>query len=229
MRAGAVLFDKDGTLFDFQKSWGGWIGQQIRAMAGDDLALAGAIAQVLGFDLASDLVTPDSIMVAGTSRDAARRLLPFFPDVTLDTLTQDLDGQASTMVPVEVVPLGPFLDDLKARGLRLGVATNDNKAAAIAHLGHSGVVDRFEYIAGYDSGYGAKPDPGMCSAFAEHCGLHPSLVVMVGDSLHDLHAGRRAGMQTVAVLTGIATRADLNDHADVVLPDIAALSDWLLA
>jgi phosphoglycolate phosphatase len=50
---------------------------------------------------------------------------------------------------------------------------------------------------------------------------------MVGDSRHDLQAGRAAGMRTVAVLTGIATSPDLRDLADVILPDIGHLPGWL--
>ena len=52
---------------------------------------------------------------------------------------------------------------------------------------------------------------------------------MVGDSAHDLIAGRAAGMQCVGVLTGTATRADLAPLADVVLPDIGHIPDWLTA
>jgi phosphoglycolate phosphatase len=50
---------------------------------------------------------------------------------------------------------------------------------------------------------------------------------MVGDSRHDLQAGRSAGMRTVAVLTGIATARDLEGLADVILPDIGAIPGWL--
>jgi phosphoglycolate phosphatase len=50
---------------------------------------------------------------------------------------------------------------------------------------------------------------------------------MVGDSLHDLHAGRAAGMRTVGVLTGPAPRAELSPEADIVLGSIAELPDWL--
>ena len=58
-------------------------------------------------------------------------------------------------------------------------------------------------------------------------GLDPARVAMVGDSRHDLEAGRAAGMRTVAVLTGVARREDLEPHADVVLADIGALPGWL--
>ena len=67
----------------------------------------------------------------------------------------------------------------------------------------------------------------MCLAFARQLGLDPSRVAMVGDSRHDLEAGRAAGMRVVAVLTGIARREDLEPHADVVLADIGAILDWL--
>ncbi|MEC8197391.1 MAG: HAD-IA family hydrolase, partial [Pseudomonadota bacterium] len=76
-------------------------------------------------------------------------------------------------------------------------------------------------------GFGAKPDPGPLLAFAEHTNLSPARVAMVGDSTHDLIAGRRAGMQTVAVLTGVAIEAELAPHADVVLPNIGHIPTWV--
>ena len=119
------------------------------------------------------------------------------------------------------------LDALRARGLRLGVATNDAEIPARAHLDAAGVTDRFDFIAGSDSGHGGKPAPGQLLAFCATVGLPPSDVIMVGDSLHDLHAGRAAGMRSIAVLTGMATEADLAPHATTVLPDIGALPGWL--
>ena len=129
---------------------------------------------------------------------------------------------------VEAAPLGPLLDRLLAAGLTLGVATNDSEAPARAHLARAGVLDRFAFVAGYDSGHGAKPGPGMLEAFCRTTGLAPRACAMIGDSLHDLESGRAAGMATVGVLTGLAGRADLAPLADVVLPDIGALPDWLL-
>jgi len=54
-------------------------------------------------------------------------------------------------------------------------------------------------------------------------------VVMVGDSTHDLIAGRAAGMACVGVLTGTAVEGDLAPFADAVLPDIGHLPGWLIA
>ena len=63
----------------------------------------------------------------------------------------------------------------------------------------------------------------MLEAFADACGLPVGQVLMVGDSRHDLIAGRAAGMRTLAVLTGVATAEDLQDLADAVRPDIGHL------
>ena len=127
------------------------------------------------------------------------------------------------------MPLQPWIAELRALGLKIGVATNDAEAPARAHLSSAGVEDLFDFIAGYDSGYGGKPAPGMCLGFAEAMGVAPDAVVMVGDSTHDLLAGRAAQMRTVAVLTGMAGEADLAPYADVVLPSIGALPAWIAA
>ena len=55
---------------------------------------------------------------------------------------------------------------LKARGLRLGLATNDGEASARRQLAALGLDAHMDFIAGYDTGHGGKPDPGMVLAFA---------------------------------------------------------------
>ncbi|MEO1579525.1 MAG: HAD-IA family hydrolase, partial [Pseudomonadota bacterium] len=114
-----------------------------------------------------------------------------------------------------------------ALGLRLGVVTNDAEAPARAHLAQVGVLTAFDIVIGCDSGHGAKPAPGPVLGALEALGARPEQAVMVGDSLHDLMAGRAAGVQTVGVLTGLAERADLAPLADVVVPDIGHLPGWL--
>jgi phosphoglycolate phosphatase len=142
-------------------------------------------------------------------------------------LAARLNEMAKTAVMTPAVPLRATLGSLRARGLRLGLATNDTEAPARAHLMAHDVLDLFDFVAGYDSGHGPKPAPGMLLAFARQCRLDPARVVMVGDSCHDLIAGRAAGMRTVGVLTGIAGAAELTPHADHILPDIGGLEAWI--
>ena len=112
-------------------------------------------------------------------------------------------------------------------GLIIGIATNDAEFPARKHLSRSGVEDVFDFIAGFDSGYGGKPAAGQLLGFCNQEGLQPTECVMVGDSTHDLKAGRAAGMTCVGVLTGPACKEELAPYADVILNSIAYLPDWL--
>jgi phosphoglycolate phosphatase len=222
----ALLFDKDGTLFDFRSSWGRWASGFLTGIARDP-AHADRLGRAIGFDAATQGFAPDSPVIAATAADIAAALLPHLDGVSLADLTDRIDDTAGAAPMSEAVPLRPLLTGLRDRGLRLGVATNDSEAPARQHLAAHGITDCFDFIVGYDSGHGPKPGPGMCLAFAAACGIAPGRIAMVGDSRHDLQAGRAAGMRTVAVLTGIAEARDLAPLADAVLPDIGALPDWL--
>jgi len=221
-----LLFDKDGTLFDFRISWGRWAAKFLAEMA-RDADHAERLGRAIGFDAGSLSFRADSPVIAATAADIAAALAPELDGVSVADLTERIDETAGAAPMSEAVPLRPLLSILRARGLRLGVATNDSEVPARQHLAAHAITDCFDFIAGYDSGHGAKPGPGMCLAFAATLGLDPARVAMVGDSRHDLQAGRAAGMRTVAVLTGIAKPADLADLADVILPDIGALPGWL--
>ncbi|MFN3824170.1 MAG: HAD family hydrolase [Pseudorhodobacter sp.] len=221
-----VIFDKDGTLFDFRRSWGAWAAELIGTLAtdpdhGDRLAAA------IGYNLVHGNFRADSPVIAATAEEIAAALLPELPDITHARLRARINTLAESAAMAEAVPLRPTLTALRARGLAIGLATNDSEAPARAHLAAHGIVDLFDFIAGYDSGHGAKPGPGMCLAFLRATGADPSRVVMVGDSRHDLMAGRAAGMATIAVLTGIAEAEELAPLADAVLPDIGALGAWI--
>lgn len=223
-----VIFDKDGTLFDLQATWGAFAGAFLDELAAGDAVLFEALAEAAGYDPAHGRLVPGSVVVADTPAAIADVLLPFLPDAPAPSALVDRINAAAARAALQpAVPLEPLLDALIGRGLALGVATNDAEGPARAHLTNTGILDRFGFVAGYDSGHGAKPGPGQLLAFAEAASLDPSRVVMVGDSAHDLLAGRAAGMATVGVLTGLAQARDLAPLADVVLPDIGDLPGWI--
>lgn len=223
----AIVFDKDGTLFDFHATWAVWTAGMLAELSGGDPALGALLSEAVGFDPATSDFRPDSLVIAATPREIAAAMLPHLRGWSLGPLADRLNERATTARQAEVVPLRPLLERLRSDGLRLGLVTNDAEVPARAHLEGAGITDLFDFVAGSDSGHGAKPGPGQLLAFARATGADPGATVMVGDSLHDLHAGRAAGMRAVGVLTGLAARQDLAPHADAVLPDIGALPDWL--
>lgn len=227
MSISALLFDKDGTLFDFSATWSNWGDKVLTGLAGDDRALAGRIADVLGFDPVARSYGPHSPVIALTTHEVAEIVAPVLGVTDIDRLAARLNAMSAGTPQVPAVPLRPCLSSLKDRGLRLGLVTNDAEASARVHLEHADIIDLFDFVAGYDSGFGAKPEPGQIDAFRTREGLAPGQIAMIGDSPHDMAAARAAGTHAVGVLTGPNTRAILAPLADTVLDNIGGLGAWL--
>lgn len=226
-RAQAVLFDKDGTLFDFGESWSVWAVTALDDLAEGDSDLARRLGAAIGFDVDAAIFAQDSVVIAGTPAEISAFLQPHLSHLTHAEITARLNAAAETAPLMPCVPLRPFLHDLRARGLQVGVVTNDAHSAAAAHMAAADITDLVDVVLGSDSGHGAKPGPGPLHAAANRLGVSADLCVMVGDGLHDLNAAEAAGMLRVAVLTGLANHADLAPHADIVLPNIGALTALL--
>jgi phosphoglycolate phosphatase len=222
-----LCFDKDGTLFDFAATWEAWANAFLLRAAQGDVARATRVGAAIGFDLTTSKFASDSIVIAGTPGEVSGALAPHFPELSGSALLDMLNEEASRAPQEPAVPLTPLLEGFRVAGLMLGVATNDSEGPARAHLDAAGVTELFDFISGYDSGFGGKPAPGQLLAFASAVNLAPEQIVMVGDSTHDLDAGRAAGMRTIGVLTGTAKAEDLAPFADVVLRDIGEIPAWL--
>lgn len=228
MAVRGLLFDKDGTLFDFTATWGGVV-EAVLDQLTDDRTLRPRLAQAIGYDSATGRFVAGSPVVAGTGAEIAVALAGHLPGRSIAEIEMIANETAEaavitgTMVPA-VPDMPGFLDGLRAGGYRLGIATHDSEAGARAHMQGLGALDRFDFVAGYDSGHGLKPGPGMLLAFAAATGLAPAEIAMIGDSLHDLGVAPAAGAAAaIGVLTGPATHADLAPLADHVLDSIADL------
>ena len=218
-----LLFDKDGTLFDFAATWESWAHAFLLRACEGDHAKAGRVGAAIGFDMQERNFAPDSLVIASTAGEVTEALHPHFPQMSFAALEDMLNEEAANTQQQQAVPLIPLLTEFHRRGLALGVATNDAEMPARAHLLQAGILEMFDFVAGFDSGHGGKPAPGQMHAFAAQCGLPAAQIAMVGDSTHDLFAGRAAGCRTIAVLTGLASREDLAPHADIVLGSVAEL------
>lgn len=221
----AILFDKDGTLFDFQATWGAWARRLIAELAEGQPKTAQALADAMDYDVENGRFRPGSAVIASTGREVAELLAPALPGRDVDALEAWIAVAAAEAPLAEAVPLRALLEELRRHGYRLGVATNDFESVARRHV--APLADLIDFVAGFDSGHGGKPAPRMLLAFARSCDLAPDQVLMVGDSRHDLIAGRAAGMATLGVLTGVALAEDLAPLADLVRPDIGHLPQIL--
>ena len=226
----AILFDKDGTLIDFQKSWGPAMTRVIADFARGDATLAARLARDVVFDARTQTFPATSPFVAGTSMDFAPSWAKALGAPDPVALRAQIDAALGRAVRLSITPIADapkVIAILRARGYKLGVATNDADGPTRDQALWLGIADDLDFIAGYDSGFGAKPAPGMVLAFAKAVGLAPGEVAMVGDSRHDLETARAAGAIAIGVLSGPAPREALAPLADHLLSDVSALPDFL--
>jgi phosphoglycolate phosphatase len=226
MTIDGVLFDKDGTLISFDGTWGPATLAVMNALARGDAGLLRTQAEMLHFSLEQQRFLPTSPLIAGSSQSYGRLWGEALGRTDLAALKLEIDRLTAVESLKSLTPIGKpieTLEALRAMGLRLGLATNDSEASARRQIDALGLAATLEFVVGYDSGHGSKPDPGMIQAFARRLKVDPSRIAMVGDTLHDLHSARAAGALAIAVLSGPAGRAVLSPHADHVVEDIAAL------
>ncbi|MDJ0614691.1 MAG: HAD family hydrolase [Rhizobiaceae bacterium] len=230
MNIEAVLFDKDGTLIDFDATFNPAVEHVIKTISNGDQSLSEEIARLWDFDLKSGEIGAQSVIIAGSGYDITAAVAPLLGVDDVAALSRKIDALYGEICKetVEALPgVEATLFALKDQKFVTGIATNDAQENAEAQMNTLKFTDFFDRILGADSGYGAKPAPGMILGFCELTDIAPENTLMVGDSLHDLKAGKAAGVFTCGVETGPATAEELAPFADVVLPTAALLPEWL--
>lgn len=116
------------------------------------------------------------------------------------------------------------LSVLKDRKIPLACITNMSTLHANSLLSKLGLHDAFSLIIGRDSGVKPKPSPDMLMEVADILGVSSSSLLMVGDSVNDIHAARAARCPVVCVSYGYNYGIDIN-HAkpDAVVDSLASL------
>lgn len=113
---------------------------------------------------------------------------------------------------------------LRARGTPLAVVTSKRRRGAGQGLRALGLETCFDALVCGDDVSRPKPDPEPVDRALGLLGVAPSTrVTFVGDSTHDVHSGRAAGVHTIAATWGAGTREELGD-ADVVVDDADGLA-----
>ena len=116
---------------------------------------------------------------------------------------------------------------LKESGVALGVVTSKARVGLERGLKVTGLDGVFDGLVSIDDVEHHKPHPEPVLKALEILGSSPDGTLFVGDSPHDMAAGRSAGVRTAAALWGPFTRATLEPHSpDYWLTDpseIAAL------
>lgn len=229
----AVLFDKDGTLLDFEASWSGVYRELCLELASGDAALAQSMLVAGGLDPDTGRIRSGGALAAGNTIDIVRTWYPGLTRGAERAMVERIDRvfhQNGMTCSVPVPGLRGALDAIAKAGIAMGVATSDGTAAARAALNALGLQELLPHVFGYDSVPRPKPAPDIVYAFSSAIGVPPHAIVVIGDNPHDLEMARSAGAgAALGVLTGNSRRHELTPLADAVLDSVCDLPAWLAA
>jgi pyrophosphatase PpaX len=200
-KAAAVLFDLDGTLIDTTELILASCRHTFERHLRHGCPPRDALIATFGRSL------PESLLETAVAEGVAD------PHALADEMLatyrahndQHHDGLIRCFEGVE-----PMLSGLRASGMRLGVVTSKRERSARLGMSRYGLGGFFEVAIFHDDTARHKPDPAPLLEAARRFGVAPGDAVYIGDSVHDVAAGRAAGMTTIAAAWGPFPRADLH-------------------
>jgi putative hydrolase of the HAD superfamily len=213
----AVIFDFDGLLVDTEStslaSWQwAWRQQGLELdVSGFFADHGGDVTQERYAQLARAAGPAFSLEASHAGRVAYR-----------EALHQDLGLCAG---------IADWLDQARALGLRLAVASSSPGEWVRGHLDRVGVLASFEVLACGDEVARAKPDPDVYALALRRLGLPAGSAVAVEDTPHGVAAARAGGLRCIAIPNPHADPTRFG-AADVVLAsaadaELAAVIGWL--
>jgi phosphoglycolate phosphatase-like HAD superfamily hydrolase len=226
-----VVFDKDGTLIDFDTMWSDWSSTLVHDVAAaTDPSLESPLADALGLDPATARIIPGSPLAAtpmGHLRDltvGTLRRAGLSPTVAEAAVANAWDPPDPVALAHPLTDLGGLLGGLRARGMRVAVATSDDRAPTEATLAGLGIDSLVDAIVCADDGLPIKPAPDAVLHLCQLLGVAPARTAVIGDSQADVAMGRAAGAGLViGVLSGVGVHDELEPFADAIVSSIADL------
>ena len=111
------------------------------------------------------------------------------------------------------------LDYLKNRGIQMGILSSHPHDVLVRELKHNGLAVFFHEVMG--SAYDKRK---VIRDFIKRFDAKPGEMIFVGDMVHDVEAGKTAGIMTGAVLSGYHTKKRLEDkEPNIIMNDIRDL------
>ncbi|HEX8298059.1 MAG TPA: HAD-IA family hydrolase [Rubricoccaceae bacterium] len=198
MALAALLLDLDGTLVDSNAAH---TEAMVRAAA--DLGVTVPADRIdLGIGKGGDLLSPDLFGPAFEAehgeafRDGAGR---HFAHVAAREPLQTFDGAAA------------LIDAARVRGLRLALASSAAAEDLDATFNSTGLDlrERVDVVTTSSDAEASKPEPDLLLVAAEKLGVPPGACALVGDTVFDAEAARRAGVAFIGLATWRASEEEL--------------------
>ena len=212
----AVLFDLDGTLIDSAPIYYAIIDVIFDRLGIPPVPQSILLEAMQNGEFEWELVLPDAMKHRKKQLvEKARSIIDEIAPSMFHDQVKLIPGTAAALI------------EIATKGLRLALVTStlrEYMAIKLAPLAEAGVADVFEVVITADDVQNKKPHAEPLVMCSDKLGLAPGNCVYVGDTRVDNKAGKAAGMQTVAVLTGFDDYDALErEKPDVIIESVADL------
>ena len=226
-----IIFDKDGTLIDFNFMWASWVTElSHRLVRSTNCALANMLYRAIGYDEANARVIAGSPLAAHSMANLRELTIRVAQDAGLSRQAAEQAVAESWFIPDPVAMARPVADlprvfsTLRARNILTAIATSDDRAPTEITLKALGIAPYVNALVSADDDLPNKPAPDMLLHICRLLDVEPSHTAMVGDSVADMQAAEAAGIPfRIGVLSGVTSRELLAPYVQVVLSDIGSL------
>jgi phosphoglycolate phosphatase len=233
-----IIFDKDGTLFDYAQVWAEVLTESISKAfivlgKPDNKSAKKAMLRMLGIDSDGNTIAKGLVFTHRKGKILFRFIL-FCLYYRINALKafkayEENVRNSESLIKERLMTMDfsvqqNLFAQLKEHGYRIGVITSDTKSSTHLFLEQMGLDDKVDFISARDSGYKRKPDPEAFNAFCSLFKLESEAVAVVGDTGTDMQFGRnsKAGY-CIAVLSGSNNKKLLLKKCDVLYEDISSL------
>jgi phosphoglycolate phosphatase len=210
-----IIFDWDGTLSDSAA-----------------MIVSAMQAAIAALDLPPRSDTDIRELIGLSLNDGLKILYPEMETLALRALLDSYRGHwladGQTEAPL-FAGAQAALGRLAAQGCQLAVATGKSRRGLDRSLQyHRDLAELMQATRTADE-TADKPNPLMLEELLAEFRLRPGEALMVGDTEYDMAMAAAIGMPAVAVTCGVHPPARLRAAARplALLPDVAALPDWL--
>lgn len=234
LSAGGIIFDKDGTLHDTLAVMPKIITRRVNAITAllpEAAGLEEKLARSIGL-FQGEIIRRSPAVVGSRLETAAAAAAVLYLERDLDwdraiscvlQAFDDVDREIKSRDRFLLFPgVKETIKKLYRSGFRIAVATNDSLKPARDFLQYVGLEKYISAVACADELKQGKPHPGLALEAAARMDLRPGQCILFGDSIWDMEMGRRAKMLcTVGVLSGSATREELESGAEIIITGVA--------
>ena len=240
MRLKGIIFDKDGTLFDYYTVWSPVLKESMdlaleKLNRKGDEELKKRILRLMG--IGDTNVHPDGLIFKSNNlsmfisifffslrnRISYRKLIRGFKEGYYDS--KDLLKDSLAKIPPED-DVSHVFEILKEAGYNIGIVTSDNSESTKVCLEQLKIDRYVDFLSTYDDDLAKKPSPGSFKAFCSQFRLEPAEVAVVGDAPVDMRFAKRSKAgYAVAVLTGSNNVRHLSLSADIIYPNLHSILD----